>query len=51
MLKRTLGSVPRGWIINYAFAQVDAAHGAGQSTLARRLRAIPAVIGAFRRWR
>jgi GT2 family glycosyltransferase len=51
MLKRELGSVPRNWIVNYAFAKVDAAHGTRQSSLARRLRAIPAAIGALRRWR
>lgn len=50
MLKRTLGRVPAGWIVNYAFAQVDEAHGPRQPALMRRLRAIPAAIGAFRRW-
>jgi GT2 family glycosyltransferase len=47
MLKRTLGRVPRRWLVNYAYAVVDAE---GASGLTRRPRALVQFLRAARRW-
>lgn len=47
MLKRTLGRVPRRWLVNYAYAAADAGPAGG---LPRRLRAWARLPGALRRW-
>ena len=49
MLARRLGGVPMRWMVNYAFAAVDSA-APGQPGIARRLRAIPHLARAARRW-
>lgn len=51
MLKRTLGRVPRRWLVNYAYAQVDSLYGPGQPTPLRKLRALVSTAGAAVRWR
>lgn len=50
MLKRTLGRVPRRWLVNYAYAQVDSLYGPGQPTPLRKLRALVSTVGAAVRW-
>ena len=50
MLKRTLGRVPLGWIVNYAYAVADAKGGDAHSRLPRRLRALAPGMRAIWRW-
>lgn len=51
MLAERLGRVPLRWLANYAYAEVDAACGSPPPPVARRVRAIPHLLRAARRWR
>jgi glycosyltransferase involved in cell wall biosynthesis len=50
MLKRTLGRVPRRWLVNYAYATVEAKHGVGGPRVVKKIRAGIATVGAVARW-
>ena len=50
MLKRTIGRVPRRWLVNYAYAKVEAAHGKDSPRILARARAGIATIAAAFRW-
>jgi hypothetical protein len=50
MLKRTLGRVPRRWLVNYAYAEVRARHGAAQPWILEKVRVLLSTIAAASRW-
>lgn len=50
MLKAKFGRVPRRWMVNYAYAKVEAEHGRDAPRLAKKLRAGIATLGAVARW-
>jgi glycosyltransferase involved in cell wall biosynthesis len=50
MLKRTLGRVPRRWLVNYVYAEVRDRHGPGQPWLIEKARVLASMPAAARRW-
>lgn len=50
MLKRTLGRVPRRWLVNYAYAQVRERHGPDQAWVLEKLRVLGSTLSAVARW-
>jgi len=50
MLKRTLGRVPRRWLVNYAYARVEAV-GGDPSWLGKKVRVGTEAVAAALRWR
>lgn len=50
MLKRTLGRVPRRWLVNYAYARVRERHGEDQGRILEKLRVLSSALGALARW-